>query len=261
MVRERIPFKAAIVVVLGLLCAGFVAPASVIDAGRLGEVTVKLTASNPHDDDPGPHPVGAPVTLKRVGDLDLMAPEAWSAVADLTANDVLALPEDRFTDHRTTHADVTGTARFTGLPLGLWAAESTDGRFEPFILTLPRTSSDGGGWLYAVTAYAKPHVEGDGPTTVPVTQPAAPTEKPGVEESPTWEPPAEEPSIGGPDTGRPSAAPSGDRTSPDQQRQAGGPESLASTGAAVIGLIVAALVLIGAGLLLLRRGRGEPDDA
>lgn len=251
MVRERLSLKAAVIVVLGLLCAGFVAPASIIDAGRLGEVTVKLTASNPHDDDPGPHPVGAPVALKRVGDLDLTTPEGWSAVADLTVNDVLALPDHRFTDHRTVHTDAAGTARFTGLPLGLWAAESPDGRFEPFILTLPRTSSDGGDWLYAVTAYAKPHVEGDGPTTVPVTQPAAPTEKPSAEESPA----------GDPDTGQPSDAPSGDPTSPDQQRQAGSPESLASTGAAVIGLIVVALALIGAGLLLLRRRRGEPDDA
>lgn len=243
------------------------ASAPIVDVHQLGQLTLEFRAPNLNDDEPGQTHVGVLVNIRRVADIDLSTSEGWRQAADLEAEEVLAFPADRFTDHRSEDTGPDGRVRFANLPLGLYtvtAPEDAELRFEPFVITVPMTNITGTGWEYSFMVYPKAKADAGTPTRGPAPDPE-PDPIPGQEGAePTTEP-------GGPgqtnrpgDSGPPESTP-GDPEHPSGQPEKAGAsgvdksrrEGLASTGAAVLSLVAAGLAMILLGLFLLRRRRAE----
>lgn len=278
MFANRRPVRTtAAAVILGLLCtaaapcasARSVTPAvisesvPIVDANQLGQLTLEFRAPNLNDDNPGQTHVGVPVNIQRLIGIDLGIKEGWRQAAILEAEEVLAFPADRFTDHRSGNTGPDGRVSFAKLPLGLYTVTAPEGAeltFEPFVVTVPMTNATGTGWEYSFMVYPKAKVDAGTPTRDPEPDPI-----PGQEGAePTTEP-------GGPgqtnrpgDSGPPESTPGDTEHSSGQPEKAGASgvdksnrEGLASTGAAVLSLVAAGLAMILLGLFLLRRRRTE----
>lgn len=229
------------------------ASVSVIDSGRAGQLTIRFTLPNPYDDQPGPSPAGVEVQLRRVANIDLTTLEGWQEAESLSLTHLLHLPESDFDSHRVGISDHTGTIVFSELPLGVYVVTSPHRQevWDPFVITLPRTGPDGSSWMYEVTVH--PKWRGQPPTT---TEPAPTTEwettwptqvEPTVTETATPEAPTREKVTPAPRESDPKSPADG------RPRPLG--ERLASTGAAVIGVVVLGLLLVMLGIVAVVRGQ------
>ncbi|MDO5730969.1 hypothetical protein [Corynebacterium sphenisci] len=216
-----------------------------LDAARVSAtcptvaLTIQTPIPNPYDEVPaGEKPrgplSGTEFTAERIEGVDLDTSGGWVTARGMTVEEAAAAPKDAAGAATT---DETGAARFAALPPGLYLITATTPgdpahshpRYAPFLLTLP-TGADGA-WNCAPVVFAK---------TEPEEDPADPGDpaKPGAPGKP-----------GSPGGSGGSGAP-------------GSPGSrLPVTGAQVTGIAGAAIVLAGAGLLFLRVGRRDADDA
>lgn len=204
-------------------------------------------------------------TVERLAGIDLTTEAGWGEVREL---DIDAAMDAEKAGTWTKTTDAEGLATFTYLPIGVYLVtaktpeEANYLQPVPFVITLPTGSEDG--WACDRDIYAKfepgqPEPEEPTPTTTkppypPFDPTPTPTTKPAEPEDPNY-----------PGDPRPSELPSDGRPSPDPTQQGTGPiaaasplPTLASTGAAVIGLVGVALALITLGVVLVtRRGKGD----
>lgn len=234
------------------------ASVSVIDSGRTGQLTIRFTLPNPYDDRPGPSPAGVEVQLRRVANIDLTTLEGWQEAESLTLTQLLHLPESGFDSNRVGTSDHTGTIVFPELPLGVYVVTSPHRQevWDPFVVTLPRTGPDGSSWMYEVTVHPKWRGQ---PTTT--TEPAPTTEwettwptqvEPTVTETATPEVPTRQKVTPAPRENDPKSQ------TDSRPRPLG--ERLASTGAAVIGVVVLGLLLVTMGLVAIVRGQKKRNS-
>lgn len=210
---------------------------SAIDPTRSIDLTLIKTPPNAYEDLPvGDIPAGViegvTFTVLKVNGVDLTTEAGWTLARGMT---IAQARQRGFSAEYSAVTDVTGTARFTGLGVGLYLVTETpppnpNVNYEQsaeFLITLPTGGDDGEHWNYDVTVYTKDKVK---PTDPPTTTPTTPTTTT-TTTTPTT------PTTPVPDKG----------TTP--------PPGLAMTGANVAGLLALALAFIAGGALLIRRGR------
>lgn len=167
-------------VALGVLAAlGTAAPASAepgnIDPSIPRTLTIhkyELTTTSPQAPGtgqaiPGGIPGGLPLegaefTVTLIPSVNLLTPGGWTTAGQLTPATAAPLATGASTVLET---DATGTATFTGLPIGLYLVTETglpDGVTDataPFLVTLPFPTGSGGTpaneWIYDVNVYPK----------------------------------------------------------------------------------------------------------
>lgn len=192
---------------------------------------------------------GLTFEAQRVNGVDITTAEGWAEARDLSVDDAIALGLG--TAHIAV-TDVNGVARFPGtLPVGLYlvreiAPESPHADYkqsEPFLVTLPVGNATGDAWECDVVIKTKEE------PTAPTTTPSVPTTTVTVPpETTTPTPTPSEP--GTPVTTTPVTPPT---TTPPRT-------PLASTGASVIGVVLAAAALLAGGGFLVFRRRSQQID-
>lgn len=236
-------------------------------------LTIQTPIPNPYDEVPaGEKPrgplSGTEFTAERVEGVDLDTSGGWVAARAMSVEEAEAAPKDA-TGTATT--DETGAARFAALPPGLYLVTATTPEdpayshpeYAPFLLTLP-TGADGE-WNCEPVVFAKTEPEEDPEDPGEPGEPGDPG-KPGDPGDPgTPGDPGADGTPGDPGTPGEDGTP-GDPGKPGSPGGSGGsggsPGSrLPVTGAAVTGVAGVAIVLTGAGLLFMRVGRRDGDDA
>ena len=210
-----------------------------LDNSRTGSLELKKVVGNPNDDvEEGSLPPaaaeGAIFEIRRLLDIDLQQVEAWKRLESL---DVGTVDELRLGEPRRAVADADGIARFEDLEVGVYYVVEiprdvpgySTTLAAPFLVTVPTGAVEGEGWNYDVRINPK-----NSPSSNRETPPP-PVETPRTSQVPT-----------------PSLT-TFNQTPPKDESGFG---SLARTGANVAGFVLLALVLIGIGLLLLRRANG-----
>lgn len=232
---------------------------SAIDPTRSIDLTLIKTPPNPYEDLPvGDIPAGViegvTFTVLKVNGVDLTTEAGWTLARGMT---IAQARQRGFSAEYSAVTDVTGTARFTGLGVGLYLVTETPPpnpnvnyeRSAEFLITLPTGGDDGEHWNYDVTVYTKDKVKPtkppkptDPPTGPPIIPIPVPVPIPGggssVDPGPT-----------------PSPAPTTTPATPAPEQGTPPPTWLATTGANVAWLAVLALFLIGGGAFLIQRRR------
>ncbi|WIM66896.1 SpaH/EbpB family LPXTG-anchored major pilin [Corynebacterium breve] len=251
--------------------------AATIDVNRTVNLTIRKSKPNYYDDVaegelPPASLAGSVFEIRRIDGIDLTKAEDWDRIRGLTIEDAATMPMGPAIRATT---DAEGVARFYDLEVGLYYVVEnppvTPGqnyrKSAPFLITLPTGNLDGSTWDYDVEVQAKngpdPCDETDPcptPTLPPIpgipetTDPSVPPTKPGTPSTTSTPVPGEPGQPGSPD--RPGGPDSPGRPgTPPSSNVPRGP--LASTGASVIGVVIAALGLIGVGLFLMRRKRAD----
>lgn len=234
-----------------------------LDNSRTGSLELKKVVGNPNDDVeegnlPPASAEGAVFEIRRLLDIDLRQVEAWKGLDTL---DIGVVDEMRLGEPRRAVADADGIARFEALEVGVYYVVEIPREVPgystplaaPFLVTVPTGAVEGEGWDYDVRINPKnssssdretPPPPGETPKTSSVPTPSLTTylqtPPPGNDTEPK----------GPPSTGTVHAPPKSDS----------GFGSLARTGANVLGFVLLALVLIGIGLLLLRKTNGAGQE-
>ncbi|WP_156193370.1 isopeptide-forming domain-containing protein [Corynebacterium kalinowskii] len=183
---------------------------------------------------------GTVFTLEKLAGIDLTTTAGWDAVKGMDVDKASAAPKD---GQWYATSDASGKAYFSGLPSGAYLVTATipnDGKHQtpaPFVITLPTGGTDRWNCEPTINAKFKPVA----PTTTP-TKPEYPPYVPGDNPDPTP---------------RPTDSVQGVRDDPTppmrEDRVLGIRKGLASTGAAVIGVVGAAVALMALGIMLVRR--------
>lgn len=194
-------------------------------------------------------------------------------------------------ESRSAVTDASGSVTFTNLPVGLYYVRETPPKdtthhwawADPFLITFPTGDINGTQWDYNVEMVAKPTAEPFGvlePTPTPAPSPtptqtttAVPTVPniPGIpsQSSRPSTPPSSKTTPARPTPGHPATTTHGGGGDASGQGQStpglfgggnsgrSGISSLASTGANVIGIIIAGLLLIALGIFLSRRKKED----
>ena len=244
-------------------------PISAIDGNRNSTVSFKLPAPNPFDDVPPgqlpPGPLaGTKFTVKWVADIDLTTQAGWDQAVALDPAEVAA--KGTFDIERSAITGSDGTATISNLPVGVYLVTATRPEdsnhaypeIEPFLLTLPVGSSSG--WGYAPIIEAKAS-GGTPPTPNPTpVYPWDPDDPNNPEDPPGRNVPGVTPN---PSTTQTPPPVRNNPTPPDGKNTDGSvstsrlPGALASTGASVIGLALAAAGLFALGGFALWVSRTE----
>ncbi|MDO4665960.1 MAG: hypothetical protein Q4A71_07170 [Actinomycetaceae bacterium] len=203
-----------------------------IDPARTSTLAVTKTEGNPYDDpapgdQPNGSPAGATIKVQKVRQIDLKTAN-WGEIAKMTVEDATKLGLE---DAATATTDTTGTAKFSGLPVGLYLVSDEPPadpahkhtRIQPFLITLPVGASVKLGdenarkmWVYQAEISAKP----------------LPAEPPAHMQKPTPKP-------------KPKPA---------------APKRLSKTGVAISGLVLLSAAAISAGIVLAKRRREEDAE-
>lgn len=227
-------------------------------------LTVRIPVPNPHDEVPeGEKPPGSlsgiVFTVQRVGGVDLDTAAGWVAARAMSVEEA----GGRLTgDPVSATTDDSGAAVFAGLEPGLYlvTAETPEDpdhdrpEFAPFLITLP-TGADGD-WNCDPVVHAK--AAEDEPDPGPDdNRPPWPTPWPDEPGAPAPDDPG---TPGKPDAPGKPGSPDSPGAPADPGKPGSGGSRLPVTGAAVTGLVGAAVLLVGAGLLAMRLGRRRADD-
>lgn len=193
---------------------------------------------------------GTKFVVQRLANIDLTKQSDWDAVKGMDVDKAIAAPKAGLWEATT---DAEGKAVINGLPIGAYLVTAEvphDGHHLtplPFVITLP-TGTDQG-WNCAPVINAK--FEPVPPTTTPTTT------KP---EFPPFVPPV--PGTPGEPGNPPRDSVLGISKQPNNGRQdqvLGISRTLASTGAAVIGVVGLAAAMLVVGLVLVRRRKNEDN--
>lgn len=214
-----------------------------------GTDTLSITLSPGNGDPANPATgkvAGVTIKLERLQGIDPENAADMAKVRNTGADEIADWPTDRTITAVTNDA---GQVRFQGLEKGIYlvtsqapagAAEGEYREIEPFLVAVP---------FHTVADNPRP-VEGvivaKTSSTVPPTTP--PTEPP---ETPPSTPPGTPPTTPPPGDTPPGETPPSGETPGAGDEQERGQGDLAMTGVQIIGLVLAAVALIGAGLLML----------
>lgn len=213
---------------------------------------------------------GVTFRLQRLEGFDLLSNENWAAALKLKP--ALAANGPFVGDPIEITTDANGVARATGLQRGLYyVVELGNGNAElessaPFVITLPSGNPQGTKWSYDLTVTAKNQPK-EVPQPTPKPTPPAPQPTPPNKTVPvpipipvpipkvstaTATPPAPTETVT-PEAPAPAPAPA-QKGVPRKVQQA-----LASTGASVIGVVIAGALLVVAGIFLVGRRRKSEE--
>ncbi|ALA66525.1 hypothetical protein [Corynebacterium lactis] len=225
-------------------------------------LTIQLTQGNPDDDGMAPSGAiaGVKIHLKRLSGIDPKNSADMARVEKATLEQNQGWPTDA---HLWQVTDAEGKTRFEGLADGIYLVTSTapgEGYREinSFLVAVPFHTVATNSNPVAGVIVAKTHTPGKPPVTPP-TPPDVP-EVPGVPPTKPGTPPSAPPSV--PTTPNNSDSPPVPEQ-PDPHEKAPSEKTpkgpLAVTGAQVIGLVVVAAVLIGAGFVLIAGNRRKQE--
>lgn len=228
-------------------------------------LTIQLTQGNPDDDGMAPSGAiaGVKIHLNRLAGINPKSPADMARVENATLEQIQGWPTDT---HLWQVTDAEGKTRFEGLADGIYVVTSTapgEGYREinSFLVAVPFHTVATNSNPVAGVIVAKTHTPGKPPVTPP-TPPDVPDvpEVPGVPPTKPGTPPNAPPSV--PTTPNNSDNPPGPEQ-PDPYEKAPSEKTpkgpLAVTGAQVIGLVVAAAALIGAGFVLIAGNRRKQE--
>ena len=247
---------------------GYAGPSVQVNPTTIGtlatDLTLTLHPGNPHDSvSPGQLPPGSLAgyvfSVKRVAGIDVTTAAGYATATSMTVERARAFG---FDSEEQQISGESGQVVFLGLPPGLYLVDITapdrpevlNQRIDPMLLILP-VSAPEGGWLSEVTITVKSSGESPGPSaTVPPVPPSS-----GI---PPTLPPVP-PLSGGGSSVPPAPAGSSPATTPSApQTSVPRPSAgLAQTGASVIGLAIAAVLLLGLGVYLARRRTDDDGSA
>ena len=269
------------VVAVGVACAvafagpGVVAAEAVQVAGQQSTgaertsatdtVTIRLTQGNPNDDGQPPSGKiqGVTIHLDRLAGLDPTNADDAARVRNANLDEVRDWRTDVHVD-RVTNAN--GEVTFDGLAHGFYVVTSTapDDSYReinPFVVAVPfHTVVDNPKPVPGVIV-AKTHKPGETPT--PPTSSSAPSAPPSRPDTPQT-PPNYPPTKPGkpphqPETTPPGTPSAGKTSTPVTSSGNGG--SLAMTGAQVLGVVAAAMVLIATGFVMIAFSRRKNSES
>ena len=228
-------------------------------------VTVRLTQGNPDDDGQAPsgQVQGVTIHLARLAGLDPNNADDAARVQDANLDEVREWRTDVHVEQIT---DANGEVTFDGLADGFYVATSTapDDSYReinPFVVVVPfHTVADNPKPVPGVIV-AKTHKPGETPT--PTTSPTTPSAPPSHPDTPQT-PPNYPPTKPGkpphqPETTPPGTPSAGKTSTPVTPSGNGG--SLAMTGAQVLGVVAAALVLIATGFVMIAFSRRKNSES
>ena len=269
------------VVAVGVACAvafagpGVVAAEAVQVAGQQSTgaertsatdtVTIRLTQGNPNDDGQPPSGKiqGVTIHLDRLAGLDPTNADDAARVRNANLDEVRDWRTDVHVDLVT---NANGEVTFDGLAHGFYVVTSTapDDSYReinPFVVAVPfHTVVDNPKPVPGVIV-AKTHKPGETPT--PPTSSSAPSAPPSRPDTPQT-PPNYPPTKPGkpphqPETTPPGTPSAGKTSTPVTSSGNGG--SLAMTGAQVLGVVAAALVLIATGFVMIASSRRKNSES
>ena len=266
------------VVAVGVACAiafagpGMVAAEAVQVAGQqttgaertvdTDTVTVRLTQGNPDDDGQAPSGKiqGVTIHLARLAGLDPNNADDVARVQDAGLAEVREWRTDVHVDQVT---DANGEVTFDGLADGFYvvtssAPDNSYREINPFVVAVPfHTVADNPKPVPGVIV-AKTHKPGETPTppttpTTPPSHPNTPQTTPNYPPTKPGNPPHQ------PET-TPSSTPGAGKTS-TPAAPSGNSGSLAMTGAQVLGVVAAAMVLIATGFVMIAFSRRKNSES
>ena len=269
------------VVAVGVACAvafagpGVVAAEAVQVAGQQSTgaertsatdtVTIRLTQGNPNDDGQPPSGKiqGVTIHLDRLAGLDPTNADDAARVRNANLDEV----RDWRTDvHAEKVTDANGEVTFDGLANGFYVVTSTapDDSYReisPFVVAVPfHTVVDNPNPVPGVIV-AKTHKPGETPTpTTSPTTPSAPPSHPDTPQTPPNYPPTKPGKPPHQPETTPPRTPDGGKTSTPVTPSGNG-GSLAMTGAQVLGVVAAALVLIATGFVMIASSRRKNSES
>lgn len=228
-------------------------------------VTVRLTQGNPDDDGQAPsgQVQGVTIHLARLAGLDPNNADDAARVQDANLDEVREWRTDVHVDQVT---DANGEVTFDGLADGFYVATSTapDDSYReinPFVVAVPfHTVADNPNPVPGVIV-AKTHKPGETPTpTTSPTTPSAPPSHPNTPQTPPNYPPTKPGKPPHQPETTPPRTPDGGKTSTPVTPSGNG-GSLAMTGAQVLGVVAAALVLIATGFVMIASSRRKNSES
>lgn len=228
-------------------------------------VTVRLTQGNPDDDGQAPsgEVQGVTIHLARLAGLDPNNADDAARVQDANLDEVREWRTDVHVDQIT---DANGEVTFDGLADGFYVATSTapDDSYReinPFVVVVPfHTVADNPKPVPGVIV-AKTHKPGETPTpTTSPTTPSAPPSHPDTPQTPPNYPPTKPGKPPHQPETTPPRTPDGGKTSTPVTPSGNG-GSLAMTGAQVLGVVAAALVLIATGFVMIASSRRKNSES
>lgn len=228
-------------------------------------VTVRLTQGNPDDDGQAPsgQVQGVTIHLARLAGLDPNNADDAARVQDANLDEVREWRTDVHVDQVT---DANGEVTFDGLADGFYVATSTapDDSYReinPFVVAIPfHTVADNPNPVPGVIV-AKTHKPGETPTpTTSPTTPSAPPSHPNTPQTPPNYPPTKPGKPPHQPETTPPRTPDGGKTSTPVTPSGNG-GSLAMTGAQVLGVVAAALVLIATGFVMIASSRRKNSES
>ena len=269
------------VVAVGVACAvafagpGVVAAEAVQVAGQQSTgaertsatdtVTIRLTQGNPNDDGQPPSGKiqGVTIHLDRLAGLDPTNADDAARVRNANLDEVRDWRTDVHVEQIT---DANGEVTFDGLADGFYVATSTapDDSYReinPFVVVVPfHTVADNPKPVPGVIV-AKTHKPGETPTpTTSPTTPSAPPSHPDTPQTPPNYPPTKPGKPPHQPETTPPRTPDGGKTSTPVTPSGNG-GSLAMTGAQVLGVVAAALVLIATGFVMIASSRRKNSES
>ncbi|WP_141754754.1 surface anchored protein [Corynebacterium sp. HMSC069E04] len=228
-------------------------------------VTVRLTQGNPDDDGQAPsgQVQGVTIHLARLAGLDPNNADDAARVQDANLDEVREWRTDVHVDQIT---DANGEVTFDGLADGFYVVTSTapDDSYReinPFVVAVPfHTVADNPNPVPGVIV-AKTHKPGETPTpTTSPTTPSAPPSHPDTPQTPPNYPPTKPGKPPHQPETTPPRTPDGGKTSTPVTPSGNG-GSLAMTGAQVLGVVAAALVLIATGFVMIASSRRKNSES
>ena len=228
-------------------------------------VTVRLTQGNPDDDGQAPsgQVQGVTIHLARLAGLDPNNADDAARVQDAHLDEVREWRTDVHVDQIT---DANGEVTFDGLADGFYVVTSTapDDSYReinPFVVAVPfHTVADNPNPVPGVIV-AKTHKPGETPTpTTSPTTPSAPPSHPDTPQTPPNYPPTKPGKPPHQPETTPPRTPDGGKTSTPVTPSGNG-GSLAMTGAQVLGVVAAALVLIATGFVMIASSRRKNSES
>ncbi|MHC2547867.1 hypothetical protein ACUW9K_001633 [Corynebacterium hesseae] len=228
-------------------------------------VTVRLTQGNPDDDGQAPsgQVQGVTIHLARLAGLDPNNADDAARVQDANLDEVREWRTDVHVEQIT---DANGEVTFDGLADGFYVATSTapDDSYReinPFVVVVPfHTVADNPKPVPGVIV-AKTHKPGETPTpTTSPTTPSAPPSHPDTPQTPPNYPPTKPGKPPHQPETTPPRTPDGGKTSTPVTPSGNG-GSLAMTGAQVLGVVAAALVLIATGFVMIASSRRKNSES
>lgn len=217
-----------------------------------GSISVTMVVNRTNDNDVIE---GTEFTLEKLADIDLTTQEGWDAVKGMAVDKARLAPK---VGKWTATTDAQGKARFDALPVGAYfvtAVVPNDGKHltpAPFVITLPTGGKDGWNCNPEINAKFEPV-----PVTTTPTKPPYPPFTPPVPVVPVVPVVPSTTSEQVPPRDSVVGLHQGDSQSRPRDQVFGIDKRLASTGAAVIGVVTAAVGLLALGILLVRRRKEE----